>query len=72
MDNYPLIEWDGFFRGSYLVYGHIHNNITNNAYKAMYPLNNALNAGVDINGFMPVTLDEMISNNQMFKCNNPI
>ena len=31
---------------------------------------NALNAGGDINGFMPVTLDEMIVNNQIFKANN--
>ena len=23
MCHYPIIEWDGYFRGSYLVYGHI-------------------------------------------------
>jgi hypothetical protein len=26
-----------------------------------------LNAGVDVNGFFPVTLDEMIQNNEKFK-----
>ena len=26
-----------------------------------------LNAGVDVNGFYPVTLDEMIQNNERFK-----
>lgn len=67
IDHFPLIEWDGFFRGTYLVYGHIHNNIGNFAYKCMKELDNALNAGVDINNFMPVTLDEMITNNKIFK-----
>ena len=67
MDHFPLIEWDGFFRGSYLVYGHIHNNTSNFAYKCMKELENALNAGVDVNQFMPVTLDEMIVNNKNFK-----
>ena len=72
IDHFPLIEWDGFFRGSYLVYGHIHNNVSNYAYKALYCLDTALNAGVDINQFMPVTLDELIVNNKIFKENNKI
>lgn len=70
IDHFPLIEWDGFFRGSYLVYGHIHNNVTNYAYECMKKLDKALNAGVDINQFMPVTLDELIVNNQIFKSQN--
>ena len=67
LSHFPMIEWDGFFRGSYHVYGHIHNNTTNFAYKCMSQLDNALNAGVDINQFMPVTLDELIVNNRIFK-----
>jgi calcineurin-like phosphoesterase family protein len=70
MDHFPLIEWDGYIKGRYLVSGHIHNNITNNASKCMRMLDNAVNAGVDINDFMPVTLDEMIVHNQIFKANN--
>lgn len=70
IDHFPLIEWDGFFRGTYLVYGHIHNNTSNFAYKCMKELDNALNAGVDINNFMPVTLDELIVNNKNFKSKN--
>ena len=70
IDHFPIIEWDGFFRGSYLVYGHIHNNTSNFAYKCMKELDNALNAGVDINNFMPVTLDELIVNNKIFKSKN--
>ncbi len=30
---------------------------------------NALNAGVDINGFIPVTFDELVENNLQFKLN---
>ena len=70
MCHYPMIEWDGYFRGSYLVYGHIHNNVSNYAYKCMKELDNALNAGIDINQFMPVTLNELIINNKIFKENH--
>ena len=41
------------------------------SYADYWPLiasrNQMLNAGVDINGFAPVTLHEMIKNNQRFK-----
>ena len=33
-------------------------------------VDNALNAGIDINQFMPVTLDELIINNKIFKENH--
>ncbi|MCI7766703.1 MAG: hypothetical protein MSJ26_01805 [Oscillospiraceae bacterium] len=62
--HYPLLEWDGYFRGAYHVYGHIHNNFDTPAYRII--LNNkehferAFNAGVDVNGYTPRTLDEMI------------
>ena len=26
-----------------------------------------LNAGVDVNGYVPVTFDELVTNNEMFK-----
>ncbi len=29
-----------------------------------------LNAGVDINGYVPVTFDELVTNNEMFKADN--
>ena len=70
--HYPIVEWDGYFKGNYLVYGHIHNNISNYAYKCMSLLDTALNAGVDINNFMPVTMKELIENNNRFKKFNNI
>lgn len=66
IDHFPMAEWDGFFRGVYHVYAHIHNN-TNAAFQFMRTLNNALNAGCMINGYVPVTLDELIENNKKFK-----
>ena len=51
----------------YIVYGHIRNN-TNVDFWLMIRVNpRMLNAGVDINGFVPVTLDETIGNNERFK-----
>ena len=64
--HYPLAEWNAFFRGSYHVYGHIHND-RGAAFQYMKTLDRALNAGVDINYFIPVTLDELIQYNSFFK-----
>lgn len=64
--HYPLAEWDGFFRGVYHGYAHIHNN-TNEAYQNMKTKELALNTGCMINGYQPVTLDELIINNKKFK-----
>lgn len=70
--HYPIVEWNGYFRGAYLVFGHIHNNTKNPSYKHMFIEDRALNAGVEINGYGPVTLDELIENNAKFKADNPI
>lgn len=65
--HYPMMTWQGTSQGGLMIFGHIHNN-TNAAY---WPLIKAspqmLNAGVDVNDFQPVTLEEMIENNVRFK-----
>lgn len=65
--HYPMAEWSGYFRGWYHVHGHIHNAKNNPAFKFLRNEPKALNAGVDINNFKPVTLRELICNNEMFK-----
>ena len=46
-----------------MIYGHIHEN-TNMDYWSLIATNDhMLNAGVDINGFAPVTFEEMKRNN---------
>lgn len=68
LHHFPLLEWDGFFGGAYHVYGHIHNNFDTAAYQIILKnkehFKNAFNAGVDVNGFFPRTLDEMIANSE--------
>ena len=50
-----------------MIHGHIHNN-----YEAFYSpmlrqMPNLLNAGVEINDYRPVNLNELIKNNEDFK-----
>lgn len=59
--HYPIAEWDGYFRGSYHLFGHVHNNFNNPWYKYMSSLNNCYNVGVDVTDFKPVTLDQLIN-----------
>ena len=77
--HYPMLEWRasrkiGSRKLGYLIHGHIHNS-RDRKYAPLWLLPHALNAGVDINDYMPATLDELIKNNEKFKLsalNNPI
>ena len=60
--HYPIAEWDGYFKGVYHLYGHVHNNFANPWYKIMGSLKNCYNVGVDVCDYKPVTLDELIKN----------
>ena len=64
--HYPIIEWNGFFRGTLHFYGHIHNSFENDAYKIMRDVHNAYNVGADILDFTPRTADEVIHFNQIY------
>ena len=66
LSHYPMVEWNGFFRGSIHLYGHIHNNVNNQAYKIMRNIENAYNVGVDILGYMPQKLEQVIEFNNQF------
>ena len=71
MCHYPMLEWkasrkEAGHRLGYLVHGHIHNRIAE-AYRQLYLQFNALNAGVDVNGYEPVTFDELLENNLQYK-----
>lgn len=63
--HYPLMDWMEFNRNGYHVYGHVHNKTAANgeAYhqiKEYYKDKLAFNCGVDVVGFEPVTLNELI------------
>lgn len=66
--HYPMLEWPGsrYLESgtSFLIHGHIHCSTDSEAYrhiKIYQP--HALNAGVDINDFQPVTFEELKANN---------
>ena len=64
--HYPLLTWKHEEK-SYMVHGHIHNS-TDLPYRALIKNNpRLLNAGADVNGFEPVSFDEMAVNNARFK-----
>lgn len=67
--HYPMLEWKfsrSKSKSNYLTHGHIHNRILPE-YTTLFTKDNTLNAGVDINGFCPVTLEEFVANNRTFK-----
>ena len=66
LKEYPVAEWNGKRRGGYHVYGHLHNR-RDEVYGFMSRFDNALNAGCMLNGYRPVTLDELIENNRFFQ-----
>ena len=64
--HFPLAEWEGYYRGAYHIFGHIH-NAKNDAYYFMRGKERALNAGVDITNFQPMTLEQLIKANEYWR-----
>ena len=64
--HYPLLLW-AHDKRTYMIHGHIHCNTSYDCWPLIKARENLLNAGVDINGFEPVSLDELIENNAEFK-----
>ena len=64
--HYPLLTWKHQLR-SYMIHGHIHNNTAADYFPLIAARERLLNAGVDINGFRPVTFEELLENNEAFK-----
>lgn len=63
--HYPMLTWN-HQRKSYMIHGHIHNNTDFDFYPLITRRGNILNAGVDMNGFKPVTFEELLENNRAF------
>ena len=59
--HFPLAEWNGYWRGAYHVYGHIHHGSRSPAYAYLQGKERALNAGCMCNNYAPATLDELIA-----------
>lgn len=59
--HYPIV----YVQGGYMIHGHLHNTKLE-AFEALKNLPRVMNAGVDINDFRPVTLEQLIENNRSF------
>lgn len=60
LSHYPMAEWDGYYKGYYHFYGHVHNSCEGGA-GIMRFYKNAVNVGIDVNQFIPKTAKELIS-----------
>lgn len=67
MCHYPMMSWNKSHYGSYLIYGHIHDDTSLWFWPMIRDNDHMLNAGVDVNGFCPVTFDELVTNNTAFR-----
>lgn len=64
--HYPLLTWK-HEQKSYMIHGHIHNNTDMDFWPLLCARDRVFNAGVDINGFQPVTFEELVENNARWK-----
>lgn len=64
--HYPLLSYHHDSR-AYMIHGHLHNNTNADFFPLLVKRERVLNAGVDINNFMPVTFEELCENNRLFK-----
>ena len=64
--HYPLLSWKHDKR-LLMIHGHLHCNTKDLFFPILVDDQRILNAGVEINGYMPVTLEEMKENNRIFK-----
>lgn len=65
--HYPMMAWNGVAKGSYMIHGHIHNNMDADYSTLIRNMPTLLNAGVEINNYKPVTFNELLENNRKFK-----
>lgn len=61
LSHYPIFEWNGFYYGSYHLYGHTHGTLNLAQYTMMRDRSNGncWDVGVDNNNFEPVSFDEI-------------
>ena len=64
--HFPIAEWNGYHRGTWHIYGYIHNR-KDEAYEFMKTKEHALNAGCMINNYSPASCRELVRNNENFQ-----
>lgn len=66
ISHFPYLVWNKGREKSYHVFGHMH-NIINEDTLLLANKDRALNAGAMVTGFKPLTLDELIERNKVYK-----
>ena len=67
--HYPMLCWNRSNHGSIHIHGHIHNNLHRDENGFIFSVLRdikAYNAGVDVNGYVPVTLEQLKENKEKF------
>ena len=64
--HYPQVCW-AHAKRFYMIHGHIHADTSADYFLLLAERDRVLNAGADINGFEPVTFEELQENNIRFK-----
>lgn len=64
--HYPMVSWEKSRKGSLLICGHMHARSSGYEFDMFRNVPCAFNAGVDLNGLRPVTLSELLQNNDKF------
>ena len=65
--HYPMMTWPQANRECYMVFGHIHADTNADYWPLIQNSDQMLNAGVDVNNYVPVTFDELVLNNTNHK-----
>jgi len=68
--HYPLLTYK-HQRTTFMIHGHLHLDTSSDFWELLVSRDRVLNAGVDINGFSPVTFEELTENNRRHKIENP-
>jgi calcineurin-like phosphoesterase family protein len=60
--HYPIFEWEGYFRDSIHLYGHVHNCGNNCEQQKRFELlgKRAINVGVDVNNYSPINIEQIL------------
>lgn len=58
MCHYPMLEWDGYYKGGIHLFGHCHGNLSS---KFWGKLTKRHDVGVDVNNFAPLSEEEILS-----------
>ena len=64
--HYPILEWNGFYKGTFHLHGHQHNHEDYNYYNLQQKIRR-YDVGVDANWMKPVSIEDILALFQMME-----